>query len=74
MDKQSDAIIGQNVDISGIMPDVSPSAIYAQLFAEKLRIDRTILTGNVHKAVQLDLRLNIRPLGFDDQTAAACPF
>jgi hypothetical protein len=71
MNKQNDAIIGQNVDMSGIMPDISPSAICAQLFAGKLRIGSTILTGNVHKAVQSDLRLNIRPLGFDDQTAAA---
>jgi hypothetical protein len=71
MDRLNDAIIGQNVDMGGIMPDVSPSAICAQLFAGQFKIGSTLLRGNVHKAVQSDLRLNIRPLGFGDQTAAA---
>jgi hypothetical protein len=67
---ESDPVIGQAVELAGLLPDVSPSAICAQLYAGRLRVGN-LLQGSVRKAIQSDLRLNIRPLGFTDETAAA---
>lgn len=65
-----DAIVGQPVRLAGMAPDVSASAICAQLFAARLRVGEA-LRGDVGTAVQSDLRLNVRPEGFTDETAAA---
>lgn len=64
-----DPVKKQKIELSGIMPDVSPSAICAQLFAGQFEI-RGFLKGKVQKAMQSDLRLSIRPLGFGDKTVA----
>jgi hypothetical protein len=65
-----DPVIGRSVELSGFLPDVSPSAIGAQLYAARLRVDR-LVAATLQKATQSDLRLNIRPLGFTDETAGA---
>jgi hypothetical protein len=70
VDTKNDLIIGQSVGLKGLMPDISPSAICAQLFAGNLEI-KDFLTAKARKALQSDLRLSIRPLGFGDETAAA---
>jgi hypothetical protein len=43
------------------MPDVSPSAVCAQLFGATLKV-RNLLSGKLRKAIQSDLRTNLRPL------------
>jgi hypothetical protein len=67
---EGDPVIGQAVEVAGFLPDVSPSTICALLYAGRLRVG-DFLQGSVRKAIQSDLRLNIRPLGFSDETAAA---
>jgi hypothetical protein len=57
---QGDSIIGQPVLLYGLMPDVSPSAIGAQLFAASMKVGN-LLSGRLRKAVQSDLRTNVRP-------------
>lgn len=61
---------GMSVNLSGFMVDVSPSAICAQIFPVQFGLG-TLIQGTMAKAIQSDLRLSIRPLGFGDQTAAA---
>ncbi len=43
------------------MPDVSPSAVCAQLFSANIKIGN-LLAGKLQKAIQSDLRVNLRPL------------
>lgn len=65
-----DPVVGQPIQLAGFLADVSPSAICAQLFAARLDLGDA-LRGAVRKGIQSDLRLNMRPLGFTDETAAA---
>ena len=67
---ESDPVIGHAVEMAGLLPDVSPSTICALLYSGRLRVG-DFLRGSVRTAIQSDLRLNIRPLGFSDETAAA---
>jgi hypothetical protein len=67
---EQDQIVGAEVALEGFMVDVSPSAICAVIYASQLRLGR-IAEGTVDTAVQSDLRLNVRPLRFNDITAAA---
>jgi hypothetical protein len=71
---QGDSIIGQKILLYGLMPDISPSAIEAQLFAASLKVGN-LLAGRLHKAIQSDLRTNVRPLNtpnpFSAETAGA---
>ena len=71
---QGDFILGQKIRLNGIMNDVSPSAIGAQLFAASMKVGN-MLSGTLRKAMQSDLRTNIRPLNgsvvFDQETASA---
>lgn len=65
-----DPIIGQEIALQGFFPDVSPSAICAQLYAGEVSVGIQV-RGKARTAIQSDLRLSIRPLGFGDETAAA---
>jgi hypothetical protein len=69
-----DSIIGQRILMNGLMPDVSPSAICAQIFAGSLKVGN-LLSGTLRKAIQSDLRTNLRPLDspitFSSETAGA---
>jgi hypothetical protein len=71
---QEDSILGQRIRLNGIMTDVSPSAVGAQLFAATMKVGN-LLSGKLRKAVQSDLRTNIRPLNsidpFDQENAGA---
>ena len=63
-------LVGRRLDLRGMLPDVSPSAIGAQLFGGRLALEG-VVDGKVRTAFQSDLRLEIRPLGFTDESAAA---
>src|SRR6478609_9622436 len=69
-----DSILGQRIRLNGIMTDVSPSAVCAQLFAATMKVGN-LLSGKLRKAVQSDLRTNIRPLNsinpFDQENVGA---
>ena len=65
-----DPVVGMPVTLSAFMVDVSPSAICAQIFPVQFGVG-TLFQGVMAKAIQSDLRLSIRPLGFTDQTTAA---
>jgi hypothetical protein len=71
---EGDSIIGQPVLLYGLMPDVSPSAIGAQLFAATMKIGN-LMSGHLRKAIQSDLRINVRPPNtsqlFSAETAGA---
>jgi hypothetical protein len=71
---EDDSILGQRVLLNGLLVDVSPSAIGGQLFANGLKVGN-LLTGRLTKALQSDLRMNLRPLdspvAFSDESAAA---
>lgn len=60
-----DSILGQRIRLNGIMTDVSPSAVGAQLFAATMKVGN-LLSGKLQKAIQSDLRTNIRPLDSTD--------
>lgn len=62
---QEDSILGQRIRLNGIMTDVSPSAVGVQLFAATMKVGN-LLSGKLRKAVQSDLRTNIRPLNSMD--------
>jgi hypothetical protein len=62
---EGDSVLGQRIRLNGIMTDVSPSAVGAQLFAATMKVGN-LLSGKLHKAVQSDLRTNIRPLDSTD--------
>ena len=68
---QDDSVLGQRIRLNGIMTDVSPSAIGAQLFGATMKVGN-LLSGKLRKAMQSDLRTNIRPLNstnpFDPET------
>jgi hypothetical protein len=66
---QEDSILGQRIRLNGIMTDVSPSAVGAQLFAATMKVGN-LLSGKLRKAVQSDLRTNIRPLNSMDPFSA----
>lgn len=65
-----DPAIGAPVELKGFMVDVSPSAICAVIHAAELRIG-LLAAGAMEPAFQSDLRYNVRPVGFNDVTAAA---
>ena len=65
-----DAMIGVPLALDGFMVDVSPTAICAQIFCTRFRLGG-LMQGALSKGIQSDLRLNIRPLGFGDESAAA---
>ena len=71
---QGDSIIGQPVLLYDLMPDVSPSAIGAQLFAASMKVGN-LLSGRLRKGIQSDLRINVRPPNtsqlFSPETAGA---
>jgi hypothetical protein len=71
---QGDSIIERPVLLYGLMPDVSPSAIGAQLFAASMKVGN-LLSGRLRKAIQSDLRINVRPPNasqlFSPETAGA---
>lgn len=71
---QGDSIIGQPVLLYGLMPDVSPSAIGGQLYAASMKVGN-LLSGRLRKAIQSDLRTNVRPPHtsklFSDESAGA---
>ena len=71
---QEDSILGQRIRLNGIMTDISPSAIGAQLFAATMKVGN-LLSGKLRKAMQSDLRTNIRPLNstnpFDQENVGA---
>jgi hypothetical protein len=60
-----DPLVGKLVDLNGLLVDVSPSAICAQLFAGKLNISNN-LRGKINTPSQSHLRHNIRTRKFDD--------
>jgi hypothetical protein len=62
---QEDFILGQRIRLNGIMTDISPSAIGAQLFAATMKVGN-LLSGKLRKAIQSDLRTNVRPLNSTD--------
>jgi len=47
---QEDYILGQRILLNGIMTDISPSAIGAQLFAATMKVGN-LLSGKLRKAV-----------------------
>ena len=47
---QEDSILGQIIRLNGIMTDVSPSAVGAQLFAATMKVGN-LLSGKLRKAV-----------------------
>lgn len=59
------------VTLSGLFPDVSPSAVCSQLYAGQLTVGGGALAGRVRTAFQSIVRLNVRTLGFTDETVAA---
>ena len=65
-----DPVIGQSVSLNGFMVDISPSAICAVIHAGKLSVGDW-LKGGITPATQSQLRTNIRPMGFTDESAAA---
>jgi hypothetical protein len=71
---QEDSILGQIIRLNGIMTDVSPSAVGAQLFAATMKVGN-LLSGKLRKSVQSDLRTNVRPLNsvdpFDQENVGA---
>jgi hypothetical protein len=71
---KKDSILGQKIRLNGIMMDVSPSAIGGQLFAATMKVGN-LLSGKLRKAMQSDLRTNIRPLNstnpFDQENVGA---
>ena len=69
-DSRGDPAIGQQLALTGLLVDVSPSAICAVLHAGQITVG-TFLTGQVPPAFQSDLRLCVRPEGFGDESAAA---
>jgi hypothetical protein len=60
-DSGNDSILGRTIQLNAIMPDVSPSAVCAQLFSANIKIGN-LLSGKLQKAIQSDLRVNLRPL------------
>jgi hypothetical protein len=66
----ADPLVGKLVDLNGLLVDVSPSAICAQLFAGKLNISNN-LRGKINTPSQSHLRHNIRTRKFDDFSASA---
>jgi hypothetical protein len=60
-----DSILGQRIRLNGIMTDVLPSAVGAQLFAATMKVGN-LLSGKLQKSIQSDLRTNIRPLDSTD--------
>jgi hypothetical protein len=65
-----DELIGRPVNLTGFMVDVSPSAICAVIYAGRIDLGGAA-SGAMAAAFQSDLRLNVRPQGFGDVTAAA---
>jgi hypothetical protein len=65
-----DAVLGAHVRLVGLLPDVSPSAICALLFAGRLQLGG-VLGGKVSTAIQSHLRLSIRPLPWGGESTAA---
>lgn len=72
----TEGLLGQPITLRAFMVDISPSAICAEIVAGHFGIGAG-LSGRLAKAVQSDLRLNIRtpgmPIGgqFSDETAGA---
>jgi hypothetical protein len=62
---EGDSILGQRIRLNGIMADVSPSAVGGQLFAASMKVGN-LLSGRLLKAVQSDLRTNVRPINIAD--------
>ena len=50
-----DSVLGQRIRLNGIMTDVSPSAVGAQLFAATMKVGN-LMSGKLHKAIQSDLQ------------------
>jgi hypothetical protein len=65
-----DVLIGRPMDLTGFMVDISPSAICAVIYAGRIDLGG-LASGTMTPAFQSDLRLNVRPKGFGDVTAAA---
>lgn len=64
-----DALLGRELQLSGFMVDVSPSAICALIIGAQVDIGG-LVSGRMNTATQGDLRLGIRT-GFSDETATA---
>src|SRR5690349_18611913 len=47
----NDSILGRKIQLNAIMPDVSPSAVCAQLFSANIKIGN-LLAGKLQKAIQ----------------------
>ena len=62
---EGDSIIGQRIRLNGIMTDVSPSAPVGQIFAASMKIGN-LLSGKLRKAIQSDIRTNVRPRNIND--------
>lgn len=71
---EGDSVLGQRIRLNGIMTDVSPSAVGTQLFAATMKVGN-LLSGKLQKAIQSDLRTNVRPLDsadpFDQENVGA---
>lgn len=65
-----DPALGLPVSLSGLFPDVSPSAVCSQLYAGRLTVGNTALAARVRTAFQSLVRLNVRTLRFSDATVA----
>lgn len=66
-----DPALGIPVTLSGLFPDVSPSAVCSQLYAGQLTVGGGALVARVRTAFQSIVRLNVRTVGFTDETVAA---
>ena len=66
--------LGQRIRLNGIMTDVSPSAVWCDIFPATMKVGN-LLSGKLRKAIQSDLRTNIRPLDsadpFDQENVGA---
>ena len=65
-----DPALGLPIRLSGLFPDVSPSAVCSQLHAGRLTVGGSALVAGVRKSCQSLVRLNVRSEGFSDETVA----
>lgn len=69
-----DPVLGQRILLNGIMADISPSAVGAQLFSATAKVGN-LMSGKLRYAMQSDLRTNVRPLDtsepFDQENVGA---
>jgi hypothetical protein len=67
----NDPLLNKNIQLTGIMPSISPSLSCYILYAGRIKIGEDILTGIVSKSVSSQFRTNIRPIGQSDELLEA---